>query len=161
MAIQYDFDSSIGYWVTIAALAFRRALNEELAPLGLTYRQAQVLGWLVLERELVQSDLAARMDVEPPTLAGILDRMESAGWITRARSLEDRRQKRVCLGVAAEPVWERIAACACRIRETATEGLSVEQTEQLRALLRIVHENLSRRPAAAERLSAIAANVAE
>ena len=44
--IEHDFEASVGYWVTVSALAFRKSLNEELAPHGVTYRQSQVLGWL-------------------------------------------------------------------------------------------------------------------
>lgn len=147
MTIQYDFESSVGYWVNIAAIAFRRALSEELAPHGITPRQMQVLGWLVLDGELSQAELAHRMDVEPPTLAGIIDRMESAGWVKRSCCREDRRKKLVRVGPAAEPVWEKIAACARRVRAEATAGLTEQQVSELRSMLRIVHENLSQQEA--------------
>jgi len=145
VAIEYDFEASIGYWVTISALAFRRALNEELSPHGITFRQSQVLGWLVLEGDLSQTELAARMEVEPPTLAGIIDRMEAAGWVLRHGCDQDRRRKIIRVEPAAEPVWEKIAECARRIRSIAAEGLSEEQREQLQELLRIVHGNLTQR----------------
>lgn len=147
MAIEYDFEESIGYWVTITALAFRRALNEELAPHGITFRQFQVLGWLAIERELSQRELADRMDIEPPTLAGIIDRMEAAGWVSRQGCCVDRRRKIIRVEPAAEPVWEKIAECARRVRREATAGLTDEQVEQLRDLLRTVHETLNRRAA--------------
>lgn len=147
MAIEYDFEESVGYWVTVTALAFRRALNEELAPHGITFRQFQVLGWLALEGELSQRELADRMDVEPPTLAGILDRMEAADWVIRQGCPDDRRRKIICIGPAAEPVWETVAACARRVRSEATAGLTPEQVDQLRDLLRIVHETLNQRTA--------------
>ena len=38
-----------------------------------------------LEGELSQTELAAKMMVEPPTLVGILDRMERDGWISAAQ----------------------------------------------------------------------------
>lgn len=145
MAIEYDFEESVGYWVTITALAFRRALNEELAPHGVTFRQFQVLGWLVLEGELSQRELADRMDIEPPTLAGIVDRMEAAGWVSRHGCVDDRRRKMIRVEPAAEPVWEKIAGCVRRVRSEATAALSDDQVEQLRELLRTVHETLNQR----------------
>ena len=72
--VRYDFEESVGYWVVLTARAFRKALDEELAPHGITLAQWQVVGWLATEGELSQADLAARMEVEPPTLKGILDR---------------------------------------------------------------------------------------
>ncbi len=143
--IEHDFEASIGYWVTISALAFRKALNEELAPHGITFRQSQVLGWLILDGDLSQTELATRMDIEAPTLAGLIDRMEAAGLVARHGCPDDGRRKIVRVEEAAKPVWEKIAACARRLREVATAGLSDEQSQQLREWLRIVHENLSQR----------------
>jgi len=143
--IQHDFEESIGYWVTISALAFRKALNEDLAPHGITFRQSQVLGWLVLEGELSQSELAARMEVEAPTLAGLISRMEAAGLVARHSCPNDGRRKIIRIEEAAKPVWEKIAECARRLRAAATAGLSEEQVRQLLDWLRVVHENLSQR----------------
>jgi MarR family transcriptional regulator for hemolysin len=139
---QYDFESSIGYWLTVSTQALHRALNDELAPTGITYRQSQVIGWLVIERELSVGDLACRMMIEPPTLVGILDRMERMGWIVRDECAGDRRRKRIRLTEAAEPVWDRIVQCLFNVRRTATAGLSPGESETLRGLLRRVHENL-------------------
>jgi MarR family transcriptional regulator for hemolysin len=80
--LEYDFESSIGYWIFMTSQAMERALNEELAPLGITHRQFQVLAWLACVGVLSQAELAERMKVEAPTLAGILERMET----TAARS---------------------------------------------------------------------------
>ena len=42
----YDFEESIGYWLTMTTQAYHRAVGEELAPHGITYRQSMVLaGW--------------------------------------------------------------------------------------------------------------------
>lgn len=90
--MDYDFEESVGYWVTITSLVFRRRLNEELQPYGITFRQSQVLGWLVLEGELSQSELGTRMEVEAPTVKGLIDRMEAAGWVKRIQCPTDRRK---------------------------------------------------------------------
>jgi len=42
--LEYDFDNSIGYWICMTSHCFEQALNEELTPRGITYRQFQVLG---------------------------------------------------------------------------------------------------------------------
>ena len=64
------------------------------------------------------------MMVEPPTLVGILDRMERDGWITRNSCPSDRRKKLIRATTAAEPVWEKIAEGGRRVRARATDGLS-------------------------------------
>jgi MarR family transcriptional regulator for hemolysin len=143
--LQYDFEQSIGYWLTLATQAFHRAVSDEVAPHGITYRQSQVLAWLVLEGELSQAELANKMMVEPPTLVGILDRMERDGWITRNSCPSDRRKKLIRATTAAEPVWEKIAEGGRRVRASATEGLTEQELETLKQLLRRVNRNLDRR----------------
>jgi MarR family transcriptional regulator, transcriptional regulator for hemolysin len=140
--LQYDFEGSIGYWLTMTTQAYHHAVFEELAPHGITYRQSMVLGWLALEGELSQAELAAKMMIEPPTLVGILDRMERDGLISRHNCPADRRKKLIRANEAAEPVWEKIVECGSRIRARATEGLSDRQLAVLNKLLRRIGHNL-------------------
>lgn len=140
--LQYDFEESIGYWITMASHALQRALNEELAPHGLTYRQSHVLGWLALKGELSQTELARRMMIEPPTLVRILDRMERDGWIQREDCPTDRRKKLIRPRAEAVPVWKQIVACAKRVRARAGRGLTRDELRTLKRLLTRVQRNL-------------------
>ena len=140
--LDYDFENSVGFWICQSSHALQRAFNEELAPQGITYRQCQVLGCLALEGPLSQTDLAERMRIEPPTLVGILDRMERDGWIRRDADKRDRRRKMIHPQRAAQPVWKKIVACANRVRAKATHGLSQQELAQLKRLLNHVQENL-------------------
>lgn len=148
--LHHDFEESVGYWLVTTAHAYQRVLNEELAPEGITYRQCQVLGHLALEGPLPQTELADRMQIEPPTLVGILDRMERDGWIQRRGCPEDRRRKLVHPSEAALPVWSKILTCAKQVRSRATQGLTQRQQETLKRLLKIVQDNLSAEVAAKE-----------
>lgn len=154
--LQYDFDNSIGYWVTMAANAIRRAVNEELAPQAITYRQCQVLGWLALAGPLPQSELAERMGIEPPTLVGILDRMERDRWIRRKPCPTDGRKKLVHPTAAAGPVWSKIVAAARRVRKRATQGLSEIELAELKRMLERVQQNLQPESKPAACLSEVA-----
>jgi len=140
--MHYDFEQSVGFWLTLTTQTYHRAICDELAPHGITYRQSMVLGWLALEGELSQTELANKMMIEPPTLVGILDRMERDGWIARHDCPADRRKKIIRADPAAEPVWEKIVNCAVRIRRRATEGLSERQLATLRKLLNRIQSNL-------------------
>lgn len=144
--LEYDFEESLGYWLTIATQGMHRAFNDELAPHGLTFRQSQVLLWLVLKQELSQSQLAALMQIEPPTLAGVVDRMLKAGWITRRSCPNDRRKKLVRVSPKAEPVWETIVECARTVRARAEENLTPAEALELKRLLSIVAVNFATEP---------------
>ena len=140
--LHYDFENSAGFWLCTTWHTYQRAFNEELAPQGVTFRQAQVLGFLALEGTLSQTDLAERMRIEPPTLVGILDRMERDGWIRRDGDKTDRRRKLIQPTPAAKPVWQKIVNVANSVRDRATRGMSAAQLAQLRKLLNTIQTNL-------------------
>jgi MarR family transcriptional regulator for hemolysin len=142
--LRYDFDASLGFWVVPAAHALERALNEELAPLGVTYRQWQVLACLIYDPAVTQAALARLLGVEAPTLKGIVDRMERDGWVRRVPCPEDRRCNRLELQAAVEPLWRRMAACARRVRVRAMRGMTPGQFEVLKRALGSVRANLEK-----------------
>lgn len=141
--LNYEFEESIGYWICMTAHILQRELNDELAPQGITFRQFQVLGWLALCGGMSQTELAEKMNIEPPTLVGILDRMEREGWISRENCPDDRRRKIVQPQPKAEPVWSKMVASARRVRARATNGMDEHQIQTLMQLLGQVQENLS------------------
>jgi len=140
--LQYDFEESVGYWVISTAHEIVRAMNHELAAHGITFRQWEVLVWLSIHGEQPQSVLAERMQIEPPTMVGVLDRMERDGWIERAVVEGDRRKKRIRVTPKVEPVWAKMVACAHKVRSTATASLSPADMATLRDTLATVRANL-------------------
>jgi len=140
--LEYDYENSVGYWLSTATHAIRRALEAELARERITIRQWEVLNWLALEGELTQADLAERMCVEAPTLTGILCRMERDGWLERRCCSDDRRCKRIRPTEQADAVWHRIAACGRRVRQKASEGLSPEELALLKSICGRIRHNL-------------------
>jgi MarR family transcriptional regulator for hemolysin len=141
--LNYDVDTSIGYWAFIVFRDFERALNVELAPHGITLRQSQVLSWLALKRELTQAELAELMRLEPPTLVRILDRMERDGWIGRHAARGDRRKKLIRPTKQVEPIWKQVRQCILRVRASAIKGISTVKLKQTLDILTTVHHNLA------------------
>jgi MarR family transcriptional regulator for hemolysin len=140
--IARELEDSVGYWICCASRAFERAMNDELAPRGITFRQAQVLWLLAHEGSLSQTELAEKMRIEPPTLVGILDRMEREGWIRRDGDVTDRRRKIISPLPKAKPVWNKIMACSERVRARGNQGVSEEEQQFLKRLLAHIVENL-------------------
>ena len=151
--LEHDFEDSLGYWTCLTAHAMERAMNDELAAHGITFQQWQVLAWTALEGDLTQTQLAEKLRVEPPTLAGILDRMERDGWVRREPDAEDRRRKIVRPMPRVEPVWAKMIACARRVRARAMQGLSSTDIERTRDVLNKVLDNLNVRAPRKEKVS--------
>jgi len=148
--LEYDFENSVGYWVCVTSHAMKRALDTELARENITFRQWEVLAWLAMEGELSQVQLAERLGIEAPTLAGILSRMERDGWLERTSCPDDRRKKLIRPTPKVRAVWSRTVACCHRVRERATEGIPPDQLTQFKKTCEQIRANLG---SSAERTS--------
>jgi MarR family transcriptional regulator for hemolysin len=113
-----NFDSEkIGLLLNSTARSWRNVLDQRLKPLGFTQGKWSALVHLANSPEpLTQRDLAARMGVEEPTLAGVLNRLQSDGWIKRKASASDRRCKTVHLEPKSKKIIERIFSAAQSLR---------------------------------------------
>jgi MarR family transcriptional regulator for hemolysin len=141
--LQFDFQSSVGHSICMAAHLFERQMQDELEPMGITFRQVQILAWLAIEaKPLSQVQLAERMNIEPPSLVATLDRMQRDELITRDDCPDDRRKKMIRPLKKAETVWNEIVTCAERVRQRASAGLSEEELATLHRLLGRVRQNL-------------------
>ena len=68
------------------ARAWRTRLDQRLRPLGLSQGKWRTLIHLSQGgNKLTQKEIADRMGIEEPTLAGLLDRLQEDGWIEAAR----------------------------------------------------------------------------
>ena len=140
--LKYDFHNSAGYWIFSTAHEMSQRMNDELAELGITFRQWEVLAWLSFFGEVSQSELAEGMLIEPSTLAGILDRMQRDGWIERKADPEDGRRKLLRPTEKVEPVWAQMVDRARRVRNDATAGIPEEDLQRLRQTLEAIRRNL-------------------
>ena len=97
---------------------FRKIFNE----FGLTEQQWRVLRVLWDEQALTFNRLAALTLIPPPSLVGIVDRMERAELVSRQRSEADRRKVNVVLtsqGVALEDeIMPRVASAYAELRQS-------------------------------------------
>ena len=85
--------------------------------MGLTLPQFVVLDALGEMGEVTGRALSARADISPPTMVGILDKLEAKGLIERYRSARDRRivharltpRGEAALRQAPDPLGERLS----------------------------------------------------
>ncbi len=141
--LEYDWESSVGYWVCSTSHALRRALSVRLAEEGMTLRQWEVLAWLSANGDLSQAELADCMGIEPHTLAGVLRRMERDGWLQRTCCERDRRKNKIHPTDKAEGVWQRAVACCQEVRARASEGLPEEELQQFKRTCEKIRENVA------------------
>lgn len=86
---------------------------------GMTRAQWMILVRLEANPGMTQNELAALIEVEPITIARLVDRLESRGFVQRRADPSDRRIWRLHLSSAAAPMLKEIA----KVRRELTENL--------------------------------------
>ncbi|EPJ87098.1 MULTISPECIES: MarR family transcriptional regulator [Pseudomonas] len=124
---------------------WRAELDRRLADMGLSQARWLVLLHLARFKEPpTQRELAQSVAVEGPTLARLLDSLETQGLVQRQAVLEDRRAKKIVLCDTALPLIEKIEAIATALRIEVFNGID---EEDLRTCMRVhaqIQANLER-----------------
>ena len=140
MAVQPNLllklDNQLCFALYSASLAMTKVYKPLLAALGLTY--PQYLAMLVLwERDgLMVSELGEKLYLDSGTLTPLLKRLESSGFITRLRALDDERRVYITLTSTGRRLKARAAkipACIVSASQCAVPELAV-LTRQLQTL---------------------------
>jgi len=131
-----------GYVVNWAARLFGRSFNRRLAGVGLSVGQWPILLALFQEDGLTQAQLVRRLDLEQPTVANTLKRMERDGLVHRAPHVTDRRQEHVHLSERGRTLSPQLIAMGAEVNTAALAGLSPSEARTLLELLHRVIANL-------------------
>jgi DNA-binding MarR family transcriptional regulator len=131
----FKLDESVGFIVNRAAIAMRRAFDQELAKHNLTTSQWSIMARLAEEEGLTQMELGRRSLFDRPTTTGILARLEERGLIERRRSATDTRARAIYFTAAGRALFRKLPPLAVAVNATACRHLSQAEQRQLVALL--------------------------
>ena len=126
------------------AHALRKAFDRMAVGLGVTRAQWKVLFKLTRRPGLRQGELADILELEPITLSRIVDRLEEAGLVERARDPEDRRAWRLHVTEKARPLIEKLQAVGAELVAQAFAGIDRKDIEITRKVLARARENAGR-----------------
>jgi MarR family transcriptional regulator, transcriptional regulator for hemolysin len=117
--------------LTEATRAARNKMDKRLKPLGLTQSKWMVLVQLAAaEAEsdtVTQTDLAARLGIETPSLVGLLDRLGRDQLIERRESPLDRRCKLISFTPKGREVLKQIKKIGAGLRQELLEGTTEDE----------------------------------
>jgi len=91
---------------------------------GMTRAQWTILIWLEREPGITQKELAEIIEVEPITVARLIDRLEKSGMVERRPDPKDRRIWRLHLCAPALPMLREIDRQRAEITGILTAGLN-------------------------------------
>ena len=130
-----------------------RLLNQEIhqymdkrfAALELTGSQSFLLRYLMENDEVYPKDLEQRFRLSHPTVSGILQRLESKGFITMEPSEHDRRCKRIRATEKAILRQKEVCKSFAAMEQVMIQDMSDHEVEGLIRLLDLAAENLRKK----------------
>lgn len=135
--------NSLGYKFYRLAHLFAHALDARLAKHQVTVGQFRLLLVLWEREQLTQVEIARFLDIEQPTVASTLKRMERDGLIETTADPSDGRRTRISLTKRGHMLKTPLTAEAQYINEVAVKGLSADEVAQLHQLLDHLASTLS------------------
>ena len=112
-----------------------QVLGTELAELGLSASELNVLANLADGQARTVSELGVAAGVRPTTLTGVLDRLEQKGHITRAARPGDRRAVEIALTEVGMKSAGQVQRAFAAVEERALAGMSEGALNQARRVL--------------------------
>jgi DNA-binding MarR family transcriptional regulator len=138
-------DRHLGFLLHDVARLLRKRFDQRARVLGLSRAQWSVLAHLSRNEGIRQTALADILEVEPITLARLLDRLEEARLVERRADPTDRRARLLYLRTAAHPLLDQMRVLGAETREEALAGMSAERRDALIETLIDMKRNLSSR----------------
>src|SRR5215510_10574716 len=139
---------TIGFLLNDTARLMRKDFERRTRAMGLTRAQWQTLFHLARNEGCNQVTLADLLEVEPITLARVIDKLEACGLVERRPDPSDRRARLLFLGARAHPLLEELRALGAETREIALAGISEDDRNLLMTLVTKMRANLSGRETA-------------
>lgn len=133
---------SLGYQVNHLARLLAGALRERTEPLGVVPGQFAQLLVLYQTDGLTQAELCERVQIEQPTMARTLARMERDGLVERRPDPDDGRRARIVLTPRARALEDDLIAAAQAVNAAATAGIDDDEAALFLSLLGRMIANL-------------------
>lgn len=138
-----DFEHSIGPWLgrTMKMVDYQMLEAFQKAGLDLTKEQMIILKKLHFEDGLNQNELAFLTYRNKSSLARLLSKMETKGYILRKQNVVDKRINEVFLTEYGRTVYEKTRPVIKDMIELMEAGITEEEKQQMINTLKKVQKN--------------------
>ena len=117
------------------ALEFDKISNPALAPYDLTPTQFKIIKYLYDHENVIGMDIQKAYSMTNPTVTGILQNMESGGWIERVGNPNDSRSKIIILTKKSLDKKDELYNLGENLEKEFTKDLTKEEYKELLKLL--------------------------
>jgi MarR family transcriptional regulator, transcriptional regulator for hemolysin len=138
----------IGFYVHDVSRMRRTLFDHEMKPLGITRSQWWVLAQLSRSQSdagsegMLQTDLATILDVGKVTVGGLIDRLETSGFVERRPDHIDRRAKRIVMTNKGQKVLNQMVVVGRRLNLSILQGISEREIKTAEKVLARMKANI-------------------
>ncbi|BCO29944.1 MAG: MarR family winged helix-turn-helix transcriptional regulator [Halothiobacillaceae bacterium] len=136
---------SLGFLLADVSRLMRREFQQRLESSSLTLAQARTLVYVSRHEGVHQVKLAELLEVQPITLARLIDQLANAGLVERRPDSVDRRAYQIFLTPAAASRLTTIGQVAAAIQADALRDLDEQKVALVFLALRKMRDNLGSR----------------
>ncbi len=137
---------SLGLLTSMASLALSKALNAALIEnnIDLPHSQFVVLRILYFHNGMSQLEIANMVSKDAAAIKRTVDNLEKKELVTRkqVRTLKNS----VCITDKGRELMPQVLKITDRIIEEALDGFSKESREQLFSMLKMIYQNIEKKP---------------
>jgi DNA-binding MarR family transcriptional regulator len=143
-SMQKNLDANLrfGFLIHDVSRLRRIVVDRALKPLGITRSQWWVLAFLSRRDGMTQTALAADLDLTKVAVGGLIDRMESAGFVERRSDERDARARRVYLTRAGQKLVTTIRESVDSVETEILATVSEAELDEAARVLKAVKERL-------------------
>jgi DNA-binding MarR family transcriptional regulator len=138
----HNLERAVPYLLARAGERMGNSFSRELRPFKLTLNEWRVCVALHLNAHQRLSEIAAHTSADLSTISRVIDGLIKRGLAQRDRSSEDARAIAVSLTPEGIVLTEKIIPIAQLYERVALSGISDEEAESLRSLLRRLYDNI-------------------
>jgi DNA-binding MarR family transcriptional regulator len=128
-------DSNVGRLISRIRHALMLAVDERLAPLGLTAAQWSVVVYLAEDIASTPAELAGLLNYDRGAMTRLIDRLEAKGFVTREPNRKDRRSVTLSLTNAGRKAYPAIRPLIVDVLNELLQGFNAAEVAQLESLL--------------------------
>ena len=128
------------------ARAWRNALDRRMKDLGLSQASWMAIATVAKGAPMSQTELAAKLGVEDPTMVAMIDRLVKGDYMLRIPSETDRRVKLVHLTDGGRAIYAQLRAVADPFRHEVLKDVDRAQLKALTELLEALQTTIEQQP---------------
>lgn len=142
--IQKTLESNLrfGFLIHDVSRLRRIVVDRALKPLGLTRSQWWVLAFLSRRDGMTQTALAADLDLTKVAIGGLVDRMETGGFVERRADERDARARRVFLTRAGQKLVSTIRESVDSVEADILATVSEDELDAASGVLLKIKDRL-------------------